>query len=150
MRTVGLVAYIFIILNVIKYCIILFSGITEFKLTKLGGNCSDIGKLLLGNEKECRGVAGLIGAVEFDIITGSGNASFPRGCFMHTNKTVFWNPHETGRKNDLAQAICSTHGSFIFFSIFLIFPHKITLTALIRSPFFHNTSIQITRILVFK
>ena len=145
-----LFAYIFIILNVIKYCIILFSGITEFKLTKLGGNCSDIGKLLLGNEKECRGVAGLVGAVEFEIITGSGIASFPSGCFMHTNKTVFWNPHETGRKNDLAQAICSTHGSFIFFSIFLIFPHKITLTALIRSPFFHNTSIQITRILVFK
>ena len=121
-----------------------------FKLTELGGTCSDAGKLLLGHEKECRGVAELIGADKFEIIKGSGIASFPRGCYLHTNKTVYWNPHETGEKNDLAQAICSTHGSYIVFSFQFVCFSSEDFTPFIRSPFLHNTSIQTTPILVFK
>ena len=92
-----------------------FSFLSEsaarFHITELGAICSDIGKGILRNVKECS-----MAAIEFYgsdwILYESVVSNRPKGCWSNHNG-VFWNTHETGDRYDKGQAICTDYGKYI-------------------------------------
>ena len=70
-------------------------------------DCSDLGKMALSNEDECKKAASELSLKYF----GAGSYSHnPKGCSYLFNYHVVWNTHQTGSNRADSKAICKSDG----------------------------------------
>ena len=79
----------------------------------MGSICSDIGKITLENEEECKNFAVIIGPNGYGGIVGAWDK--PTRCYALHGKDVkvYWNTNEGGVGNVVAEAICKNNGSIL-------------------------------------
>ena len=84
----------------------------NFDITNPGSSCSDELKDTIDSVEECRQAADeLYKIFEKEIY----NFRQPKGCFLYSNKYVYWNNYEAdGQGHGKSQAICRANGKFIF------------------------------------
>ena len=82
-----------------------------FEVTEKGQICSDIQKEYLGSIAECKDAAEELGLA---FIRNVGQvSSHPRACHIYLNDYVYWNGHETGRRESMSQSICRMGGKYL-------------------------------------
>ena len=80
----------------------------KYELTQVSvRDCSDVGKMALSDEDECKKAASELSLKYF----GAGSYSHnPKGCSYLANFIVLWNTHKTGSNRPDSKAICKNHG----------------------------------------
>ena len=73
-------------------------------------DCSEIGKISLGNEPECQEAALALGLYYVWWVDASWN-HVPKGCFIDGNRDAYWNAHETGASSENHFPICKKDGN---------------------------------------
>ena len=85
-----------------------------YVLSEKGGDCMGKGLVALFDNEECKRAAVSLGKVFVRI---EENAKWPKNCYICTSNLcknrVYWNNHNTGKKNALAQEICRKSKRFL-------------------------------------
>ena len=81
-------------------------------LTAKNGICSDINKAMVSDKDRCKHASKAFGNAPFrEFSSSSGEPDFPEGCFLYVSqKSIYWNPVKTGKRNAKCQAICMNSG----------------------------------------
>ena len=77
------------------------------------GLCSEVGFQAVDTNVHCREAISILQRQHFDITgfdTEEDSASYPSGCYIHSNKYAYWNTHPTGSSHICGdcQSICKT------------------------------------------
>ena len=76
-------------------------------------DCSDAGKVPIGNMTECQEAASSLG---YMFVPSASIHYYPKGCFKLCGGGmchVWWNNHETGSKTSYTFAICKSSGKYL-------------------------------------
>ena len=93
-------------------CSVLFNAENDMlAIISTNKTCDDSGKAVIDSLEDCKLLLPYATSYNRNVTTFKEEAKkyqekYPRGCYIYDQKTLYFNPHETGKRNKHSQPIC--------------------------------------------
>ena len=73
--------------------------------------CNDVGKMTIDIEEDCKELLPFAKSYHKNVTTfkleqETAYEKYPSGCYIHNNKSLYFNPHKIGKRQANSQPIC--------------------------------------------